>query len=133
MENHSKRHTKAGPGQLLCLACAQGFESVEELKDHQQYMCNSTEKPKYAVWYSCDICQQKFNRADKLREHTKTHEKLACAQCNKLWATEEQREMCQGSHFELPQNLDYDEMNVMELDNVDEFLREDDANQYVYN
>ena len=129
MENHAKRHTKA-EGQYLCLICAVGFQDPGKLKDHHMLHVanNETENSsKYAVWYACELCQKKFIRADLLHKHMKTHEAYNCAQCGKGFITMEECGNCERGHFDLG---DIDDMEVMTLANVEEFIAAED-NQFI--
>ena len=47
----------------MCLICAEGFSNAEMLKTHcKTHDTESVEKPKYAVWYACELCKKKFIR-----------------------------------------------------------------------
>jgi len=111
MESHSKRHTKA-EGQFICLECADGFETAEELKQHSEG-CHSRRMHSYP----CDKCSKKFNRADLLNEHKKIHDAYQCPRCNNMFEN-----MILFNEHECEEYLDLDMGQVEAITNVDDFM-----------
>ena len=114
MECHRKRHTKA-EGQFICLECADGFETGEELKEHSA-SCHESSSSRM-LSYPCDKCSKKFNRADLLNEHKKIHEAYQCPRCDNKFEN-----MVLFNEHECDQYLDLDMGVVEEITNVEDFI-----------
>ena len=113
MECHAKRHTKA-EGQFICLECAEGYATGEELKQHcYSHDSNSSRM----LSYPCDKCSKKFNRADLLNEHKKIHDSYQCPRCDNFFEN-----MVLFNEHECDHFMDLDIGQVEAITNVEDFM-----------
>ena len=114
MECHTKRHERA-EGQFLCLECAEGFKTPDELRIHIE--SHGDLETQRMLSYKCTKCPKSFNRADLLNEHKKIHESCHCKKCDIVFEN-----MILYNEHECERFIDLDLGQVEDITTVEEFM-----------